>query len=527
MMTFSGPLTSYLPFLIPPVIGAAIGYVTNAIAIRMLFRPLTEKRVLGVRIPFTPGIIPRQRGQLAVSIGKMVSTQLLTEEAVRSHTLSPRFQSAIRESITRFTDETLRAVPSEHSRDTVRTIVSAAESTIDAVLDRMLRSDLFVEGVGRITRNAVVSLSGTPVSVLLSDDPDAVLGIFDRLYDSITTGRLRAAVLSVLEQWLQRQLQANTPMSELISDAAVVRVHEIATGVYGPTLEHVIQWLRKPEIRTEMSRHGRVILRRIIDKLSAVQRFFVSAAQYDRQLEERMPEIIEDLIATLSAAGGDPKNRDRVIASLIDAIQKIRSQGIADAAWKGKLNVPERARQIVCELLDTMGAESVRDRVRSAVASVVAGAGRLTVKTVFADYLGIPEDRLVGIAERAVTSRIRNPGTTSAICAEIHTILTRLFTRLESESLGDVLRITPQQKERLDSLLTDGVNRIVDQRLPDIVQTLDVETLVVDKVNSLEVAQVEQLLLMVISRHLKFINLFGALLGALIGTSQILISRIF
>ncbi|MQY76665.1 MAG: hypothetical protein GH155_03460 [Spirochaeta sp.] len=42
-----------------------------------------------------------------------------------------------------------------------------------------------------------------------------------------------------------------------------------------------------------------------------------------------------------------------------------------------------------------------------------------------------------------------------------------------------------------------------------------------DKVNALEVIEVERLLLQVIASHLKWINLFGALLGALIGLSQI------
>ncbi|MCK4514025.1 MAG: DUF445 family protein, partial [Spirochaetaceae bacterium] len=50
-----------LPYVLPPALGAVIGYVTNYVAIRMLFRPLTERRVFGVRVPFTPGIIPRQR----------------------------------------------------------------------------------------------------------------------------------------------------------------------------------------------------------------------------------------------------------------------------------------------------------------------------------------------------------------------------------------------------------------------------------------------------------------------------------
>ncbi|MFH7325014.1 DUF445 domain-containing protein [Desulfurivibrio sp. C05AmB] len=50
-----------LAYLSLPLIGALIGYLTNHIAIRMLFRPLKPWRIAGVRIPLTPGVIPAAR----------------------------------------------------------------------------------------------------------------------------------------------------------------------------------------------------------------------------------------------------------------------------------------------------------------------------------------------------------------------------------------------------------------------------------------------------------------------------------
>ncbi|MDR2048839.1 MAG: DUF445 family protein [Treponema sp.] len=69
-------------FIIAPLGGAVIGYVTNAIAVKMLFRPLNEKRVAGVRLPFTPGVLPRRRRRLADSIGAMVERELFTPQAL-------------------------------------------------------------------------------------------------------------------------------------------------------------------------------------------------------------------------------------------------------------------------------------------------------------------------------------------------------------------------------------------------------------------------------------------------------------
>jgi uncharacterized membrane protein YheB (UPF0754 family) len=53
------------------------------LAIKMLFRPLRPYRLFGLRIPFTPGILPRERARLAESIGAMVERELLTAEILR------------------------------------------------------------------------------------------------------------------------------------------------------------------------------------------------------------------------------------------------------------------------------------------------------------------------------------------------------------------------------------------------------------------------------------------------------------
>jgi len=71
----------FLTYAGPPLLGAFIGYLTNKIAIRMLFRPLKRWHVLGIRIPMTPGVIPAKRDELAKNIGEMVGSHLLTSRA--------------------------------------------------------------------------------------------------------------------------------------------------------------------------------------------------------------------------------------------------------------------------------------------------------------------------------------------------------------------------------------------------------------------------------------------------------------
>ncbi len=65
-----------------PLLGGLIGYITNDIAIKMLFRPRKPLYIGSFHIPLTPGLIPRQKERIAASIGNVISTQLLNSDTL-------------------------------------------------------------------------------------------------------------------------------------------------------------------------------------------------------------------------------------------------------------------------------------------------------------------------------------------------------------------------------------------------------------------------------------------------------------
>lgn len=67
----------YAPFIFMPLIGGFIGWVTNMIAIRLLFRPYEPVAFLGISIQ---GVIPKRRTEMAKQIGSIVAQQLLSWE---------------------------------------------------------------------------------------------------------------------------------------------------------------------------------------------------------------------------------------------------------------------------------------------------------------------------------------------------------------------------------------------------------------------------------------------------------------
>ncbi|MCL2421915.1 MAG: DUF445 family protein [Defluviitaleaceae bacterium] len=78
----------YLTLFITPIIGAIIAYCTNWLAIIMLFRPHYPKYIFGKRIPFTPGLIPKEQANLAKKMAAAVGSHIITPEMLTQRLLS-------------------------------------------------------------------------------------------------------------------------------------------------------------------------------------------------------------------------------------------------------------------------------------------------------------------------------------------------------------------------------------------------------------------------------------------------------
>lgn len=91
-----------LSYIIAPLLGGVIGYITNDIAIRMLFRPHKAKYVFGIHIPFTPGIIPKEKGRIAEAVGGVISENLMNKEILERYLLSEDMIGKIRSAAEEF-----------------------------------------------------------------------------------------------------------------------------------------------------------------------------------------------------------------------------------------------------------------------------------------------------------------------------------------------------------------------------------------------------------------------------------------
>ena len=137
-------------YIIAPLLGGIIGYITNDIAIRMLFRPHKAKYLFGIKMPFTPGIIPKEKGRIASAIGGAISENLMSKDVLEKYLLSDKMITKIRLSIDSFFEiqqnnqETIREFLAHYltDNDIDRLICGLKESLTDQVSTKLGDSNL-------------------------------------------------------------------------------------------------------------------------------------------------------------------------------------------------------------------------------------------------------------------------------------------------------------------------------------------------------------------------------------------------
>ncbi len=78
----------YLRFIVYPLVGSFLGFITNFIAIKLLFRP--RKKVLGVQ-----GLLPKRKPDIAERAGRIINDYLVNSEEIRKQLDEVKLSAAI------------------------------------------------------------------------------------------------------------------------------------------------------------------------------------------------------------------------------------------------------------------------------------------------------------------------------------------------------------------------------------------------------------------------------------------------
>lgn len=516
-------LYSFLLNLVLPVfLGALIGYVTNAIAIRMLFRPLTEYRIGPFRVPLTPGVIPRQRHMLARSIAQMVSRELLTEGAFRKRLEDPMFRRRVYDRLSDLSDR-LFSTPIGKLIETVPLPVREIGVSF---LREILRQAFDGEG------------SPTPFRSLLEETLERVWELPIPAY--VGEGILRwireseggRRFIQRIRQLVEKKIQQGMTLRDLLGgDLHVERIHSLLESLYPKAGSFIVQFLRTPEVKRELEIEGRFLLREILSELSFFQRLLITAGQYDRTLEERMPSIVEDVIQAVERAKEEGPLKEKILATAADELEKLLNQPALILYEKTGSGWIESIWKFIEQGVENGIAEIIRSNLLS------SGEEKVSVGGCVSQLSGIPRRELTHRTLEMIRRfflPVEIPGQRRTSFSPIGEGLLYVFHKMWSvpprvlgaKSIQDLFPVSREEKHNLDLFLIRTVFDILSVKLPIILTALDIEDLVAQRIDELDIREVEEILLSVISRHLRWINVFGGILGALIGAIQVLVQYI-
>ena len=135
----------FLKIIMPVIIGGVIGYFTTYIAIKMLFHPYKEIRFGKFKLPFTPGIIPKNQGRMAESVGNAVSSQLFTSDDIISNIINEKTKKEITEKITdmMFTSEiSLSTALKEEDIENNEFVLNISDKVSNKICFKLLETDM-------------------------------------------------------------------------------------------------------------------------------------------------------------------------------------------------------------------------------------------------------------------------------------------------------------------------------------------------------------------------------------------------
>jgi hypothetical protein len=455
-----------LSWLIPPVMGAGIGYVTNAVAIKMLFRPLRELRFLGVRLPFTPGILPRQRRKLADNIGRMVDRELLTAEVLRARLRRPEVREGLLRAVGAWSEKVLALSPAS--------LAASLPGSAGGFLSSLGRDLVKSPGFGLALRGLGEALAehGKRRGVLKK----SLRGL---LGDEAAAG-LEQGVRGWLEGFTVLVLEGEGPGDFIRSSLE---------NFYPRGAARFVGLLEGGEMRRILEVQGHIFLSRVMMKLNAFQRFFISAGQYDRTLQDRMPEIINDLIDQVRGLLGDENTRSRIVKALDASIRRLLAGG------ETRRRISRFASERFALLLD----RPLGDIFPAAVLDKAAELfGRIP----------------------ALFPAAGEEGAASFVPVLLEKLLEKMKDAPGTENLGGLLSLGGDQKKALDGFIAGKILALADEQTGPLLESVNVRVLVRDRIDALDMVQVERIVLDVMASQLKWINIFGAILGALIGLCQ-------
>lgn len=269
-------------YFVAPLLGGFIGYITNDIAIRMLFRPHKAKYLFGIHIPFTPGIIPKEKGRIAEAIGGVISENLMNNEVLEKYLLSDEMIGKVRSAVEGFIstqqqnqESVARFLGHYLSKDEIDSIAQNINQSITKQTYEKLADSSVGDKVAHIAIDHVAQKLTIDGAQELLSGIGGALGGLKGMAAGLFGGNIVAKFLGMLREPAEHFLAKN--INTMLRDNG----EEIVSNMIGGEVDH---FLDKPVCKLLEGHEEQ--LAQTVDTIESIYRSIIT---------EHLPKILESI----------------------------------------------------------------------------------------------------------------------------------------------------------------------------------------------------------------------------------------
>lgn len=125
-----------------PLISCLIGWFTNFLAVKMIFRPYKKRRILGLVVQ---GLLPKRKAELARHIGNTIEKELISHRDIQEVLSKKSFHNDVVETVLASIQEVIEKQFAQHpmfgafiTPDTVKAIVAMLRDSLEEKVPALL-----------------------------------------------------------------------------------------------------------------------------------------------------------------------------------------------------------------------------------------------------------------------------------------------------------------------------------------------------------------------------------------------------
>ena len=325
------------------------------------------------------------------------------------------------------------------------------ERALAGVLGTFLGSRGTIYAVREAVSNLVAGVAGRKAGDVFRD-----LGLHNVLADKVLPAVLSASHRSAIAR-AAGDLAARHAGTAL-DDELLREVSAAVESRLPEAAEALVRWLRSPETRVLLSERGRELLPRVLEKLTEMQRLFISAGQFDRRLNEKMPEIIDETIEAVEKVLRDPLQQKRIAALLFESAREWRDSLHVTAQdsprpWnEARQKLSDSTSRLLDRLLERLDNTPSRQAIAESAAARL-GQDHRTVAAFFRDAFGVADSQVVEAVSSRVLSLLTRPGMAPQIARRLCTLVFTHARENDGATIAVTLGIGAERKRLLGEAL--------------------------------------------------------------------------